>query len=190
MRKIYQNNSLNENDFPILRDRLRHSGSNDERNFKFYTSVQYNFEKKNLKSWNFNIQSSQWYDTNITEYLFPLLGIGSFPYYWFIKYRDLKQCANQVKMTICYFTKILFHQRKWNLIFRPTIMTKDSELHIFHQITRNILKTKVDIIFVKEKALLCWFHQDTLMANWIWSETVQYWWNIKNDSQSELRKFV
>ena len=84
LRKIYRNNSLNGDDFPILRDRLRHSGSSYERNFKFYISAQYNFENKNWKSWNFKIQSSQWYDTNTTEYRYPPLGIGSFLYNWFI----------------------------------------------------------------------------------------------------------
>ena len=78
MRKIYKKNSLNDDDFPILRDRFRHAKQSDEKHFKFYISAQYNFQKKSWKSWYFELQSSQWYDTNTTEYRFPLLGVGPF----------------------------------------------------------------------------------------------------------------
>ena len=76
--KIYKNNSLNTDDFPILNDLLCPTGSGDDKNLKFYISAQYSFENKNWKSWYFKIHNSQWHDTNTTEYRFPILGTGSF----------------------------------------------------------------------------------------------------------------
>ena len=78
LNKLYSNNSLNEEEFPVLKNPIRSSENINPKEFQFFISAKYNFETKVWKSWHFKILNNQWrqWDSNETVYRFPLLGFG------------------------------------------------------------------------------------------------------------------
>ena len=51
-----------------------------ERDFKFFISTNYNYDKRIWKSWLFKITQNDWRSTDTNEYRFPQLGTGSWKY--------------------------------------------------------------------------------------------------------------
>lgn len=74
--KLFKNNSLNSEEFPILEQPLRRRLATDDKEFQFFISAEYNFETKTWKSWHLEIDEDQWMDSNTTFYRFPLLGFA------------------------------------------------------------------------------------------------------------------
>ena len=79
--KMYRNNTLNYQKFPIFKEALFFhakdtTAANKDRDFKFFISAGYNFETETWHSGYFSIKNSQWKDSNTTTYRFPILGPG------------------------------------------------------------------------------------------------------------------
>ena len=70
---LTQNNSFDVASYPDLRVNHRRSATQYAKDFKFYITADYDFEKQIWKSWWFEIESDRWKDSETKEYKYPVL---------------------------------------------------------------------------------------------------------------------
>ena len=70
---LTQNNSFDVTSYPDLKVHRRRSATQNAKDFKFYITANYDFEKQIWKSWWFEIESDRWKDSETKDYKYPVL---------------------------------------------------------------------------------------------------------------------
>ena len=76
LNQLYIGENINREKYEIFESWERAFSDKNDRDFKFFISTNYNYEKRIWKSWLYEITENDWKSTDTDEYRFPVLGTG------------------------------------------------------------------------------------------------------------------
>ena len=118
---LTQNNSFDVASYPDLRVNHRRSATQNAKDFKFYITADYDFEKQIWKSWWFEIERNRWRDSETYDYKYPVL-LDRFYFY--------KDPVRSAWIVHYWYHGVLFRLVNFNPVYRIGVFSSNNQEHI------------------------------------------------------------